>query len=171
MEAHTVRRERPEDREQVFRVNVLAFEDDTEAKLVDLVRPIARPLVSLVASLEGRIVGHILFTPVTVENTTKPVVPMALGPMAVVPEHQRGGIGSSLVYAGLEECEAAGADAIFVVGHAEYYPRFGFEPAASFGLRFKSEAFDPHFFVRETRPGVLDCMSGYVYYLPQFDQS
>ncbi len=162
----TVRPEQPEDHAAVFEVNRRAFDTDAEARLVEALRPVARPLCSLVAVEGGQVVGHILFTPVTVAGTAGA---MALGPMAVVPEHQRRGIGSRLVRAGLDACRALGASVVFVLGHAAYYPRFGFRPAAPLGLRYKHPDFDPHFMVIELRPGALHGMTGEVVYHPAFE--
>jgi putative acetyltransferase len=164
-----IRKEKPEDYKRVFEVNSEAFETDVEAKLIDAVRPVARPLISLVATLRERIVGHILFTPVTVENAPEAMVTMALGPMAVIPSFQRRGAGSLLVQAGLRECKALSTAVVFVVGYPEYYGRFGFQFAAPLGLRFKSSEFDPYFMALENRPGMLESISGDVHYLPEFE--
>ena len=113
-------------------------------------------------------IGHALFTPVTVEGAGAPGLLLALGPMAVAPRHQRRGVGSALVEAGLESCRELGADAVFVLGHPDYYPRFGFEPAAPKGLRYDSPRYDPYFMVRELRRGALAELEGLVRYLPEF---
>jgi len=165
-----IRHEGPPDQAHVFHVNATAFETDAEATLVDALRTQANPLISLVAVLEDQIVGHILFTPVRVKNAPDSAITLALGPMAVVPELQGQGIGTKLVDAGLEECRTLGAAAVFVLGHAEYYPRFGFEPAPPHGLRFKGEGFDPYFMVLELQPSTLSAMSGNVRYLPPFQE-
>ncbi len=152
----------------VFAVNAAAFDTEAEAELVDVVRATAEPLISLVATSCGTIAGHILFSPVTVEGTERQA--MGLGPMAVAPEHQRRGIGSRLVRAGLDACRAIGEQVVVVLGHAEYYPRFGFEPARARGLWYRGEQFDPHFFVAELEPGALDGWSGQVRYHPEFER-
>ncbi len=90
--------------------------------------------------------------------------------MAVAPERQKQGVGSRLVRAGLDACRALGEDVVVVLGHAEYYPRFGFEPAAARGLRYRGPDFDPHFFVAELRPGALEGVSGRVRYHPEFEK-
>jgi putative acetyltransferase len=164
-----IRREAPGDYTRVFQVNAQAFETDAEARLVDALRFAADPVISLVAVVERTVVGHIFFTPVAVERVTNGGLAMGLGPMAVVPEYQRQGIGSALMRAGLQACEGLGAAAVFVVGHAEYYPRFGFEPATPYGLHFQTEAFEPYFMVRGLRPGALASISGFVHYLPEFE--
>jgi putative acetyltransferase len=165
----SVRPELPEDREAVFDVNRRAFETPAEATLVDALRPVARPLISLVAVLDGRVVGHILFTPVTIEGGAAAGRAMALGPMAVLPELQNRDIGSRLVVVGLEACRDIGVHVVFVLGHREYYPRFGFEPAPPKGLRYKHADFDPYFMAVELSQDALSGLSGNVKYHPQFD--
>jgi putative acetyltransferase len=128
-----VRAEQPFDSAAVRVINERAFGSPLEADLVDRLRGIPGA-VSLVASTNEEIVGHILFTPVTVEPASDWRV-AGLGPMSVHPEHQRTGIGSQLVRAGLEACRAVGYAAVVVVGHATYYPRFGFEAAHLWGLQ------------------------------------
>ena len=161
-----IRAERPSDRDAVFHVNARAFETDAEARLVDMLRERDAAAVSLVAEVDGAIVGHILFSPVTVGDREF----VALAPMAVLPEHQRSGVGSALVRAGIDACRARGDAAIFVLGHAEYYPRFGFVPAGPKGLHYLSEEFDRHFFVLELREGALDGVYGLVKFHPAFDR-
>jgi len=166
-----IRDEQPQDHAQVFEVHSRAFETDLEANLVEALRSRVEPLISLVATVEERVVGHILFTSVTVDRSDKTgEALMALGPMAVLPEFRNRGIGSRLVEEGLAECRALGAEAVFVLGHADYYPRFGFEPAEPFGLRYKSAELDPYFMVLELRPGALQSLAGYVHYSPEFEQ-
>lgn len=164
-----IRDERPEDRSAVYEVNRQAFETPAEADLVDALRPVADPFLSWVAVVDGRVVGHILFTPVRVVGEGKERTALGLAPMAVLPEFQNQGLGSRLVRAGLDGCRALGHSAVVVLGHAEYYPRFGFEPAAPRGLHYKDASFDPYFFVIGLVPGGLEGLSGWVEYLPPFE--
>ena len=153
-----------------------AFESPAEARLVDALRGVVEPAVSQVALCDGLVVGHALWTPVSVgglgdsADTAAGAAPlaMALGPMAVLPDHQRTGVGAALVAAGVEACRELGARALFVLGHADYYPRFGFEPALPHGCFFQSERFAAHFFVRLLVPDGLPA-SGEVHYHPAFD--
>jgi putative acetyltransferase len=92
----------------------------------------------------------------------------ALGPVAIAPTHQRQGIGSQLIVAGLDLCRAMGYDLVIVLGHREYYPRFGFRPAAPLGIRWEHGA-EAHFMVLELRPGALAGVSGVARYRPEFD--
>ena len=168
--AVTIRAERGEDLPGVREVNVAAFDTPLEADLVDALRARARPLVSLVALDDAEIVGHVLFSPVTL--LSHPDVPvMGLAPMAVVPARQRQGIGSALVRAGLDECRRQGAHAVVVLGHAEYYPRFGWVPASTFGLRSEYDVPDDVFMALELEPGALHQKAGTVRYHQAFSDA
>jgi putative acetyltransferase len=129
----TIRPERPEDSSRVRHVNELAFGRATEADLVEKLRQACADGLSLVAE-DGTLVGHILFTPVVVEGTGPHLVGMGLAPMAVLPDRQRQGIGSQLVRRGLDLLRERGCPFVVVVGHPDYYPRFGFEPASKCGF-------------------------------------
>ena len=129
----TIRPERPEDSSLIRHVNELAFGQPAEADLVEKLRQACADALSLVAE-DGAIVGHILFTPVVVEDTARPLLGMGLAPMAVLPNRQRQGIGSQLVRRGLDILRERGCPFVVVVGHPEYYPRFGFESASRRGL-------------------------------------
>lgn len=162
-----IRPERADDISAVHAVNAAAFDTSAEAKLVDALRGQARPIVSLVAEDDGGIVGHIMFSPVTLvaqEGTSF----AGLAPMAVMPSRQRQGIGSRLVREGLERCRQAGFRGVVVLGHAEYYPRFGFVPAARFGLRSEYDVPDDVFMVVELVTGALKGKTGTIRYHPAF---
>lgn len=144
-----------------------AFEAPGEARLVDTLRQQAKPLVSLVAELDDRVVGFILFSPVTFADHPELEI-MGLAPMAVLPSHQRTGIGSALVRAGLAECERLAISAVVVLGHPEYYLRFGFQPASRFGLGCEYDVPDEVFMALELQPGCLAEVSGTVRYHAAF---
>jgi putative acetyltransferase len=163
----TIRRESPEDADQVRLVNMRAFDRPDEAALVDALRP-TPGAVSLVAVLDAHIVGHILFTPVQVERMKPAISAVGLAPMAVLPEHQRLGVGSALVRAGLDQCRALGHGFVVVVGHPGYYPRFGFVPASAKGLECEYPVPPEVFMVLELRAGALDEAGGLVRYRPEF---
>jgi len=148
-------------------VNVSAFGTTAEADLVDTLCERAAPIISLVADDEGAIVGHILFTPVTLD-TDRELKVMGLAPMAVATSRQRQGIGAALVQAGLDECWQLGAAAVAVLGHAEYYPRFGFAPASNFGLMSQYDVPDDVFMIVEGRRGALAGKHGLLRYHPAF---
>lgn len=163
-----VRAETPEEMEAVRRVNESAFGRAEEANLVDALRAAARPHISLVAEAGGMVVGHIFFSPVTLETGDKGRAIFGLAPMAVLPEHQNQGVGSRLVREGLSECRRIGCGAVVVLGHPAYYPRFGFVPASSKGLRCEYPVPDEAFMVAELMPGGLLSARGLVKYHPEF---
>jgi putative acetyltransferase len=134
--------------------------------LVALLREQARPLVSLVAEENGTPVGHIMFSPVLLQGFTE--LMMGLAPMAVRPARQRQGIGSALVRAGLERCKDMGAAAAVVLGHPGFYPRFGFLPAARFGLTCEYDVPAEAFIAIELEPNGLRGAAGTVSYHPAF---
>lgn len=164
-----VRPEEPGDRTAVRRINRLAFDQPDEADLVDRLRGHAEPFLSLVAEIGGEVVGHILFTGATLDRHPE-VSLLALAPMAVEPSHQGRGIGSRLVRCGLDRCREELADAVVVLGHPDYYPRFGFEPAHRLGLRFPAEVPRNAFMALELESGALEDVSGVVRYDPEFDR-
>jgi putative acetyltransferase len=163
----TIRAETAEDVSSVRRVNELAFERKEEADLVDRLRAAAEPHISLVAVSGAQVVGHIFFSPVTLEAEAARFAIMGLAPMAVLPEYQNQGIGSRLVLEGLEECGRAGCYVVVVLGHPEYYPRFGFVPARRKGLRCEYPVPDEAFMVTELKPNALS-VRGLVKYSPEF---
>ena len=162
-----VRREAPPDFDAVRIVNERAFGQPDEAGIVDALRGLA-DAISLVAVLDNQVVGHILFTSVSIDEADPRLSASGLAPMAVLPEFQRRGIGSALVHAGLEACRAAGHDLVVVLGHAEYYPKFGFVTAAKHGLRCEYPVPPEVFMVNELRPGSLARARGLVRYRPEF---
>ena len=164
-----VRSETEADIQAIHRINELAFEQPAEAKLVDSLREVASPFISLVAVDHDRVVGHICFTPVTVERSDGTIETIAgLAPMAVTPELQKRGVGSRLITAGLDACRRAGFTAVVVLGHPNYYPRFGFRPASQFGLRSEYDVPDPVFMALELTPGSLQNLSGLARYHAAF---
>jgi putative acetyltransferase len=122
----TVRAETPEDREAVREVNRRAFGRDDEARLVDALRDGGYACLSLVAEEAGRVVGHVLFSDLPVVTQAGTLHALALSPLAVLPDRQRQGVGSCLVREGLRACAGAGHRVVVVLGHPDYYPRFGF---------------------------------------------
>ena len=161
-----IRAEARSDIEAVREVNQLAFGQDAEGRLVDRLRDEGYTRVSLVAEVGGRIVGHILFSdlPITTDGRVIPAV--ALAPMAVVPDHQRRGIGSALVRAGLEACRARGFRVAVVLGHRSFYPRFGF--SSSLARRIKAPYSGEDFMAVELEMGAMAGAVGRVEYPPPF---
>ena len=161
-----VRRESPADRETVHALNAAAFGQPAEADLVDALRHEAA-VISLVAEAGGRLVGHILFSPVTLPDHDSLAI-AGLAPMAVSPAQQRQGVGSALIHAGLDACRREGFGAVVVLGHPAYYPRFGFEQAADHGIDCEYDVPPEAFMVLELRPGYLQGASGTIRYHPVF---
>ncbi|HEV2708144.1 MAG TPA: N-acetyltransferase [Pyrinomonadaceae bacterium] len=165
----TVRAETAEDISAVRRVNELAFERAEEAALVDALRVAADPQISLVAVAQDEVVGHIFFSPVQLESEDSDFKALGLAPMAVLPAYQNQGIGSRLIREGLKECLRLGCRVVFVLGHPEYYTRFGFIPASRKGLRSVYAVPDEVFMVAELETGALGGRRGLVKYRPEFD--
>ncbi|HOJ56069.1 MAG TPA: N-acetyltransferase [Phycisphaerae bacterium] len=175
-----IRLELPNDYPAVHKVNRQAFGRTNEADLVEVLRR-NQACISLVAEREGAIVGHILFSPVSIqprgrrlfhrsaaETSRPPFRPMGLGPLAVLPAYQRQGIGSELVRAGLDACRENGCGAVVVLGHPDFYPRFGFVPARTFLLSCEYDVPDPVFMALELHRGALGGAGGVVKYAPEF---
>ena len=135
----SIREERPEDIPAVRQINALAFGRPEEANLVDTLRRASGDVLSLVAVDRNEIVGHILFSPVSVDGRDGMVCGMGLAPMAVLPGRQRQGIGSVLVEHGLAILRERRCPFVVVLGHPAYYPRFGFKPASRYGLKSQWE--------------------------------
>ena len=140
-----IREERAEDADAVARVNEAAFGGPEEAAIVRSLREHGAVTLSLVAVLDGEVVGHVLYSPVTLESAGARLTGAGLAPMCVDPRHQRCGIGAQLVAAGNESLRAAGCPFIVVVGHPDYYPRFGFEPASRHAVRCQWDVPDAAF--------------------------
>ena len=131
----TIRPAQPGDASAIDAVHRQAFPTDAEARLVGLLIGRGKDRVSLVAEMEGQVVGHLLFSPATIEWSERPAVKgLGLAPLAVLPHWQRRGVGSALMRAGMEACRLLDVSFVVLVGHPEYYPRFGFVPAGRYGL-------------------------------------
>lgn len=162
--AMLIRDETPEDRATVDALIASEFDTGTEADFVGQLRAGAEPVVSLVAEAGGAVVGHVLLAPAPLEGPEGAAL-MGLGCLAVLPEHQGRGIGSALLSAGLERCRALGFDGVVALGHTRFYSRFGFCPAARFGIRFRYDVPEGAFQALELAPGALEGKSGTVRYL------
>jgi len=148
------------DEEAIRRVNEEAFGQPDEARIVDALRAHCPDLLSLVAVDGEEVVGHILFSPASLERARG----MGLAPMSVLPGRQRDGIGSRLVEEGLRRLRERGCPFVIVLGHAEYYPRFGFEPASAHGVRCKWDVPDEVFMILVLDAPVMEGVSGVAHY-------
>jgi len=163
-----IRTEKPEDLEAVRQVNIAAFGRENEANLVDRLRGIASTF-SFVAVQSDRIVGHIFFSPVVVEGKcSRNLSIVGLAPLAVLPNYQRQGIGTLLIRQGLKECARSGFNAVVVLGHPDFYSRFGFIPASRKSLKCEYDVPDEAFMVLELESGALEDCSGTVKYRSEF---
>ena len=166
----SIREERPEDIDAIHHVESQAFGQANQADLVDALRRANRVVLSLVAIEDERLLGHIMFSPAVVEHEGKVFDVVALGPVAVLPERQKEGIGSMLIRNGLERCLERGHDVVFLLGSPTYYPRFGFVSGASKGIRYSGEVPDEEFMVVELRGGALAGKQGVMSFQPEFEE-
>lgn len=166
-----IRCEQPEDTAGIRRVLQEAFGQPDEAGIVEAIRRCDDPTISLVALVDGELIGHILFSPVTISSNDGHWLAAGLAPMAVLPGFQRRGVGQQLVARGLEACRQEGYARVVVLGHASYYPRFGFRPAETFGIHWEYDVPREAFMALELTPGALDGCSGTARYLPEFTQT
>lgn len=161
-----VRPEVPDDHGTVFAVHAAAFPTPEEARLVAAIRAAGRATVSLVAEVAGQVVGHILFSRVTVEHGDRGDG-VGLAPVAVLPAHHRRGVGGRLIRAGLQAVTRTGMACCVVLGAPAYYQRFGFRRASEVDLG-NEYGVDEEFMVIELRPGGLAGKRGMVRYCSEF---
>jgi putative acetyltransferase len=167
-----VRDERSSDAPAIRAVLEAAFSQAVEADLVDKLRAACHDRISLVACDYDRIVGHILFTPAIIDRPEVTVVGYGLAPMAVFPEFQRRGVGSALVHAGIERLRRSRCPFVIVVGHPAYYPRFGFVPASTCGIRCEWDGVpDEAFMVLVLEPSIASQLAGLARYRPEFGEA
>lgn len=161
-----LREETSEDRPGIYRVHREAFGGEVEPRIVEGLRdtPYWVPGLSLVAEDAGEIIGHVLLSRVELRDSPRPVSLLALGPVGVLPERQNSGVGTALIERVLLRAEGSEFDGVVVLGHAGYYPRFGFVPASRFGIRCPFGVPDENYLARELRPGGLAGAGGTVLY-------
>jgi putative acetyltransferase len=166
-----IRQQFSKDDPAVHRVNALAFEQEAEAQLVETLRaaPDSIPELSLVAVLDGEIVGHILFSPISIETAEGLIPAISLAPMAVLPEYQNRGIGSALVRWGLDACRSLGHRIVIVLGHPEFYPRFGFSAEIARALECPFGDAGEAWMAIELQPEALNGVRGKVQYPAAFE--
>ena len=165
----TIRREKPEDIAAIASIIERTFKRDAEARLADRLRRAQIDHLSLVADDDGAIVGHVMFTPVLLENGKK-IQGMGLAPMTVLPAYQRRGIGSRLVRSGLEILREKGCPFVIVLGHPEYYPRFGFQPASRFNIKSQwTDVPDDAFMILVMDDDIMKNVSGVARFRDEFN--
>lgn len=171
-----IRKETQEDYREVIELTARAFKnmpyaDGDEDKLVERLRKAPNFIneLSLVAESDGKILGHILFTPATIENEQKQFQTLVLGPVSVLPEFQKQGIGGELIKAGHKKAIDCGFDSVILIGHPEYYPRFGYKPASGWGIKTHYQLpSDDVFMAVELKENALKNVSGMVIFPPEF---
>lgn len=159
-----IRDEGPHDADAVRRVNDEAFGQPDEGRLVDALRARGAISLSLVAVIDGTVVGHLLMSPATIAD----VRGAALGPMAVAPSHQRRGIGSQLVQTAVERLREGRCPFVVVLGHPGFYPRFGFTPARPAGVTCDWDVPDDVFMMAVLDPSIAGRLHGRAEYQPEF---
>jgi len=160
-----IREERADDIAAVRDLNRRAFGQDQESNIVDALRANGAALLSLVATLNGQVVGHIMYSPLSIDGKFEGA---ALGPMAVLPQCQREGIGTKLIEAGNRKLKDDGCPFIIVVGHADYYPRFGFKPASEHGIKCEWDVPDNVFMLLVLDQAKMAGVAGLAKYRPEF---
>lgn len=163
-----IRPEESRDQIGIHRVHFEAFGREAEARIVEGLRGSEYwvPGLSLVAALGEEIIGHVLLSKIELRDVVRPVLLLALGPVAVRPDWQNRRVGTDLISHALGSAAGREFDGVIVLGHADYYPRFGFEPASRFGIRCPFEAPDENYLARELRGGGLKNTGGTVSYPP-----
>ncbi len=164
-----IREEDSADTKAIRHINTKAFETEAETGLVDVLRESGCTFVSLVAETDQKVVGHLLFTPVELTGVKNTLKLMGLASMAVLPQYQNQGIGIQLVNAGIEYCQFEKYDAIVVLGHPNYYPKFGFAPSVNYGIKSEYEVPDEVFMILELVPNSLVDYHGTIKYHELFN--
>jgi len=167
-----IRQEIPEDISDIYALNEQAFGQPQEAIIINKLRDNCEGLLSLVAIEMEKIVGHILFSPAIIEGKQGVIKGMGLAPMAVLPEMQRQGVGARLVINGREYLRQIHFPFIIVLGHPEYYPRFGFELASRYGITSQWEGVpDEAFMILWLDKLMINHATGVAKYRDEFDEA
>jgi putative acetyltransferase len=165
-----VRSEEKNDYEAIRKINDLAFNQINEGVMIKKLRdnPDFIAELSLVAVVDNEVVGHILFFPIKIKNNSEIAISLSLGPIAIHPNFQNKGIGSKLVVEGLKKAKKLGFTSVIVLGHPNYYPRFGFQPASKWKIRLQMDVPDEAFMAVELKQDSLNKCSGIVEYPNEF---
>jgi len=166
-----IREGRLQDKKAIRELNISAFGRNLEADLVDKLRDNCRDRLSLVALKQGDVVGHVLFTRVAIESLGRKMHGMGLAPVSVLPEWQQQGIGSKLIRTGIRILKERGCPFIIVLGHAKYYPRFGFEPAIRYAIQSEWKVSDESFMILVLKESEMRGFSGVAKYRPEFAET
>lgn len=170
-----IRQEQTKDYDTIHKIVELAFRDmedsdHSEPFLVDRLRQTDAfiPELSLVAEADGKIIGHILLTKVEIVSANKSVPSLGLAPVSVLPDYQNRGVGSALIREAHKRAAELGYDSVVLLGHKDYYPRFGYKQAIDFGIEFPFDAPHAYCMATELRPEGLKGVQGMIQYAPPF---
>lgn len=166
----SIEKEANEDITAIHQVNLAAFKQPNEAVLVDTLREAGALTYSLVAKEQGRVIGHLAVSPVTITDEDKEYHAVGLGPVAVSPSRQKTGIGKALINHLIDHVLLQSDNLLVVLGHPEYYPKFGFKPSLPFRIKCEYDVPAEAFMVLELKPGALTEISGVVRYHKAFSQ-
>jgi putative acetyltransferase len=166
-----IRKEIPGDIAAIYHVNEQAFGQKIEPDLIDKLRNRGVLTLSLVAVKDDKIIGHVAFSPVTIESGSSSFEAITLAPVAVLPAYQKQGVGGKLIKAGIEECRKLKCGIMVVLGHPDYYPRFGFTRADLRGIGCEYEAPPEAFMILELQKGALAGRTGIVKFQPEFKEA
>lgn len=172
-----IRQEQIKDYEAVHKVVELAFRDmedsdHNEPFLVDQLRQTDAfiPELSLVAEVDEEIIGHILMTKVEIVSENKSVTSLGLAPVSVLPEYQNRGIGSALIREAHKRATELGYGSVVLLGHKDYYPRFGYKQAIDSGIEFPFDVPHEYCMAIELRPESLKDVQGMIQYAKPFTE-
>jgi putative acetyltransferase len=163
-----VREETPADFDAIREINRLAFGGEAEGQLIDRLRADGDVVLSLVAQIDGEVVGHILFSKLQSQTKGRAIKAVALAPMAVTPEFQERGIGTALIERGHALLRERGYTVVVVLGHPDYYPRFGFTSAKGQALKSPYSELGEAYMALELVPGALEGVTGTITYADAF---
>jgi len=164
-----IRREYSSDVEYIHQLNQSVFGDESEAVLVDRLRDADSLVLSMVAEIDGRIIGHICFSPAVIEQADESYPALAMAPMSIASDIQHQGLGSMLVNAALEHLRQEHHKIVVVLGHPGFYGKLGFKPAAEFSIHWDHDVPDEAFMVYPLTDDALDNVSGTVHFRPEFE--
>lgn len=163
-----IRKSTESDKADIEKIHIQAFGDEKGPEIATLVNGLlgdqtAKPILSLIAVKNNKSIGHIIYTKVRVSKTDQTVSAQILAPLAVLPETQSQGIGGQLIKNGLKLLRESGVELVFVLGHPDYYPRYGFKPAGAFGFEAPYPIPEEHagaWMVQALCPGIIGRVRG-----------
>ena len=161
------------DYDQIRKVHIQAFNGEAEATLVEKLRTTPKYIreLSLVARHRNQVIGHVLFYPIKIKTNKKKCDSLALAPVSVIPKFQNRKIGTTLIQKGLEKAKKLGFKSVIVIGHPEYYPRFGFQTASKYGITAPFKVPDNALLALELQKNALKNCNGTIRYPTQYNET